>query len=205
MSKHAKIFKKNDLMIVQKAIEEHVRPENRLRMRLMVSLSAYAGLRACEIASLTLDMAGISFEDAQVVISDYLELTRHATKGKVRGRKIRLHPDLKKEILDYYQNSRKPKNSQIKELIVSNNGNPFSNNMVTVYLFNLYKKGGLDGYSSHSGRRSFITKMARELAKTGGSLRDIQQLAGHSSLITTQKYIEGDEESKIKMVEALKY
>ena len=32
------------------------------------------------------------------------------------------------------------------------------------------------------------------------SLRDVQQLAGHSSLATTQRYIEGDTEAKRKLV-----
>jgi integrase len=34
----------------------------------------------------------------------------------------------------------------------------------------------------------------------GGSLRDVQQLVGHASLATTQKYIEGDTEAKRKLV-----
>jgi len=33
---------------------------------------------------------------------------------------------------------------------------------------------------------------ARSLAKVGGSLRDVQELAGHRSLTTTEAYIEGD-------------
>jgi len=50
---------------------------------------------------------------------------------------------------------------------------------------------GLNGCSSHSGRRTFITNAAKKISSVGGSLRDVQMLAGHSSLAVTQRYIEG--------------
>jgi integrase len=40
------------------------------------------------------------------------------------------------------------------------------------------------------GASSFITMTARKISEAGGSLRDIQELAGHSSLATTQRYIQ---------------
>jgi integrase len=59
---------------------------------------------------------------------------------------------------------------------------------------------GMQGCSSHRGRRTFITRAARKISEAGGSLRDIQQLAGHASLQTTARYIEGDAEAKRKVV-----
>ena len=64
-----------------------------------------------------------------------------------------------------------------------------------------YDDIGLLGCSSHSGRRTFITNAARKISTVGGSLRDVQMLAGHSSLAVTQRYIEGDSEARRKIVE----
>jgi integrase/recombinase XerD len=64
-----------------------------------------------------------------------------------------------------------------------------------------YRDLGLVGCSSHSGRRTFITNAARKISTVGGSLRDVQHLAGHSSLQTTQRYIEGDSEARKRVVD----
>jgi len=41
------------------------------------------------------------------------------------------------------------------------------------------------------------------LSEVGGSVRDVQQLAGHASLQTTQRYIEGDTDAKRKLVQLI--
>lgn len=66
-----------------------------------------------------------------------------------------------------------------------------------------YHHLGLIGCSSHSGRRTFITATARLLATTGGSLRDVQELAGHRSLTTTERYIQGDRAAQRKLIAQL--
>ncbi len=71
---------------------------------------------------------------------------------------------------------------------------------VTVWFHKLYGGLGLVGCSSHSGRRTFITRAARKIVEAGGSLRDVQQLAGHASLATTERYIEGDADAKRRVV-----
>ena len=55
----------------------------------------------------------------------------------------------------------------------------------------------------HSGRRTFITNAAKKISSVGGSLRDVQMLAGHSSLAVTQRYIEGDGEARVKVVDII--
>ena len=59
---------------------------------------------------------------------------------------------------------------------------------------------GVAGCSSHSGRRTFITRAARFVHKAGGSLRDVQLLAGHQSIVTTQRYIDGDTDAQRRLV-----
>jgi integrase len=66
-----------------------------------------------------------------------------------------------------------------------------------------YHDLGLLGCSSHSGRRTFITNAARQISTVGGSIRDVQMLAGHSSLAVTQRYIEGDSEARKKIVDLI--
>jgi integrase len=65
-----------------------------------------------------------------------------------------------------------------------------------IWFLTLYRDLGFKGASSHSGRRTFITMAAKRCIEGGGSLRDVQQLTGHSSLATTQRYIEGDSDAK---------
>jgi integrase len=64
-----------------------------------------------------------------------------------------------------------------------------------------YQQLGFKGCSSHSGRRTFITNAARKISGVGGSMRDVQALARHSSLAMTQRYIEIDSEAQRKVVD----
>ena len=64
-----------------------------------------------------------------------------------------------------------------------------------------YGSLGMDACSS--GRRTFVTKAARKIVEAGGSLRDVQQLAGHRSLQTTQGYIDENPQAKRRVVEMI--
>jgi integrase/recombinase XerD len=71
---------------------------------------------------------------------------------------------------------------------------------VTVGFHRLYTSLAMIGCSSHAGRRTFTTRAARKISEVGGSLRDVQQLAGHANLGTTARYIESDNEAQRKVV-----
>ena len=62
---------------------------------------------------------------------------------------------------------------------------------------------GIEGCSSHSGRRTFITTAARRAHRAGCSLRDVQLLAGHRSIETTQGYIDGDTDGQRRLISLL--
>ena len=76
-------------------------------------------------------------------------------------------------------------------------------NSVVNWFHDIYHQLGLNGCSSHSGRRTFITRTARAVGKAGGSLRDVQELAGHRALTTTERYIEGDRDAQRKLIAML--
>ena len=67
----------------------------------------------------------------------------------------------------------------------------------------IVRRCNLANATSHSGRRTFITETSKKISLVGGSLRDVQMMVGHSSLQTTQRYIESDSESQRKVVDLL--
>jgi integrase len=66
-----------------------------------------------------------------------------------------------------------------------------------------YEILGFSGCSSHSGRRTSITNAARKISTVDGSLRDVQILAGHSNLRTTQRYIEPNASAQTKVIQLI--
>jgi integrase len=163
---------------------------NPLRNRLIVLLSVKAGLRAGEIASLTWDMV----LDGGGCISTVIELRNSAAK-KSSGRLIPIHPDLAAGLIGW-----RLVESRSGYVIRSQRGGPMTPLSIVIWFNRPFKHIGITGCSSHSGRRTFITRAARLVHKTGGSLRDVQLLAGHRSIQTTQRYIDGDTDAQRKLV-----
>jgi integrase len=85
-------------------------------------------------------------------------------------------------------------------VVASERGGPMTPLSIVVWFNRAFKNIGLKGCSSHSGRRTFVTRAARIVHKAGGSLRDVQLLAGHRSIQTTQRYIDGDSDAQRKLV-----
>jgi integrase len=161
-----------------------------LRNCVIVLLSAKAGLRAGEIASLSWDMVvGPTGQIGYVI-----ELRDTAAK-KGSGRMIPMHPDLRCAL-----ESLRRVAGQSEYVATSERGHAMTPSSIVVWFNRAFKKIGLRGCSSHSGRRTFVTRTARMVHKAGGSLRDVQLLAGHRSILTTQRYIDGDSDAQRKLV-----
>ena len=96
-----------------------------------------------------------------------------------------------KSIKDYIQERQEEDGITFSEnapLFRSQKMSAFSPNAMVRVLGDIYRNAGFNDASSHSGRRSLITR----LAYAGIDLNSIRQIAGHSSISTTQRYIEND-------------
>ncbi len=162
------------------------------RSRVMVLLSFKAGLRACEIAGLSWSM--VLRPNGQIAPSINVAGTI-AKNG--RGRRIPINPELR---IALNRLSSQADCSIDGPVIRSQRGVHMTAKGVVNWFTAVYRELGLEGCSSHSGRRTFITTTARLLPKVGGSLRDIQELAGHRSLSTTEAYIAGDRDVQRRLV-----
>jgi integrase/recombinase XerD len=149
------------------------------RNRLAVMLSHLVGLRVGEIAHLTVG----DVYDAEGHARNQIHLKKSYTKGN-QARVVYVGQRLNKELERFGTTIEIL--SPDRALIRSQKGGAFSANTLCQLFGELYRKAGLDGASSHSGRRSFITKMAH----AGVSPKVIMTLAGHKHLGTTQRYIE---------------
>jgi integrase len=132
--------------------------------------------------------------DASGQVSGLIELADTAAK-KRSGRSIPVHPDLMVALATWRQVA--PPSEYV---IASERGGRMRPLSIVVWFNRAFKNIGLKGCSSHSGRRTFVTRAARVVHKAGGSLRDVQLLAGHRSIQTTQRYIDGDTDAQRKLV-----
>jgi integrase/recombinase XerD len=191
LGKQAKIISDKQVRAVLAELDTRRYP---LRDRVIFMLSLKAGMRAKEIASVTWGMV----TDAGGEIADVIALQNRAAKGK-SGRVIPMHPDLKAALMALHQ-ERGDNVRPDRPVIHSERDRGLSPGAVAVWFHRLYASLGMIGCSSHSGRRTFITRAARKISEVGGSLRDVQQLAGHSSLGITARYIEGNGDAQRKVV-----
>jgi integrase len=188
LTKQAKVLSRKELQRLLDRVTHGRHPE---RDRVMILLSFRAGLRSKEIAGLTWSM----ITDASGTLGDTIALPNRASKGRNGGRAIPLHDELR-DALAALMAARPDKVRADRPVIYSERADGYSANAVAVWFFEKYREIGIEGASSHSGRRTFITALAKKIIEAGGSLRDVQQLAGHASLSMTAGYIEGDSQAK---------
>ncbi len=134
------------------------------------------------------------------VIGDILKLENCAAK-KLSGRLIPIKDEIKKYLSLYYSEF-----NCIDEddyIIRSQQSGRLKPQAIINWFRKVYKNIYMSGCSSHSGRRYFVTMAARKIFEAGGSLKDVQELAGHKSISTTQLYIATNSEAQIKLIKLI--
>ena len=170
-----------------------------LRNQVIFLLSTKAGLRAKEIAGLKWSMV----VDATGQVGNSINLTNSVSKGKIGGRSIPINRDLKQHLMQLFDQVSKHQRFDVHTAcVITTERSGFTSPQSVVNQFaKWYSDLGFVGCSSHSGRRTFITNAARRISNVGGSVRDVQMMAGHSNLNTTQRYIEADAECQRRVVD----
>lgn len=194
LSKQAKTLTKTQIDTVSAYLRTR---RHGLRDQTIFLLSVRAGLRAKEIANLRWSM----ITDADSNVSDAIHLTDAASKGR-SGRIVPLNTQLRANLIELADAARTidANDYQTAYVIITERSQRTTPQVIVNMFHRWYRDIGLVGCSSHSGRRSFITNAAKKISTVGGSLRDVQMLAGHASLAVTQRYIDGDSEAQHKIV-----
>jgi integrase/recombinase XerD len=151
------------------------------RNRLAFVLSIYGGMRVGEIAALRIKDAANQYGEARREI----KLASDQTKG-CRGRIVVLSSRTRKEIESYLKLNRCSQPDW--PLVRSQRARSFSSLTLSMLFKEIYELAGIRT-SSHSGRRTFATR----LNARGVGMRTIQKLMGHRNIATTALYCEVSE------------
>ena len=175
---------------LRKVLDHLARKPHPARNRLMMLMTHWSGMRVGEIAALCI--GDVRHPEGTVKAEIRLDATQ--TKGK-HARTVFVNERLRKEITSYLKTI--VTSDPSKPLFKTQKRSAFSANTLCQTLNGIYRRAGLDGATSHSGRRSFITT----LASKGIGVRVLASLAGHKSIATTQAYIDVNDAMKRAAVE----
>ncbi|MGV0962321.1 MAG: tyrosine-type recombinase/integrase [Polynucleobacter sp.] len=189
MAKQAKTLTQVE---IRRVLDYIATRKHSIRNRALLMTTYLSGMRVAELASLRYK----DVVDADGNIRNEIRLSAEQTKGN-EARVVFVSEKLRKE-LERYTQIYKPKDSSLKFFYSQKaESDGFTANTLTQFFHYLYKQSGIDGASSHSGRRTFITNLANK----GISVRVLASLAGHKNISTTQCYIDVNDEMKRKAIE----
>ena len=189
MAKQAKVLNNTE---VRKVLDYVATRKHASRNRALVMMMFNTGMRVSEVASLRIR----DVMDTDSNIKNEIRLLAENTKTN-EARTVFINEKLRRELQQY------------AKLLVNTNPNckffysqkrdsdGFTANTLTQHFHYLYKRVGLDGASSHSSRRTFITTLANK----GISVRVIMGLSGHKALSSVQCYIDCNSELMRNAVE----
>lgn len=195
----AKVLTEKEIKKVVKLIDSK---RHSSRNRCMFLMTHMSGARISEVASLRI--CDVLAKDGSIKSEVYLSAQQ--TKGS-KGRTLYLSDKLRDEISLYLKTRFKLKDllpvtmtDTVRALFANQKDchRGFSASTACQMFHYWYKEAKIEGASSHSGRRGFITNLANK----GVHVRILQELAGHSSIAVTQKYIDVNHD-KLKMAVAM--
>jgi integrase/recombinase XerD len=161
-----------------------------MRNRVMFLTGLWSGMRVGELASLTVG----DVRNADMTIKAEIRLTAQQTKGR-HPRTVFLPQKLRVELAHYM--SLRGAVPAVNPLFVTAGRKRFSANVMAQHFHYLFKRAGIEGASSHSLRRSFLTTLAAK----GISVRVLADLAGHRNLQVTMRYLDASDDMKRNAVE----
>ena len=138
---------------------------------------------------------GITVKDIQ---AGYITLRKSVTKGKKRTRMIPINDSLQ-ELLEAYLREYKPKSFLFPSNYNAKTYQHMTRAAADLILKNACQRVGLVGVSTHSFRRTALTRMHN----AGVPLRVIQEISGHSSLETLQRYLEVTDQQIVDAVKVI--
>ena len=195
----AKVLTEKEIKKVIKVIESK---RHASRNRCMFMMTHMSGARISEVASLRI--CDVLASDGSIKSEIYL--SSQQTKGS-KGRTLYLSDKLRDEINLYLKTRFKLKDllpvtmtDTVRALFTNQKDcqRGFSASTACQMFHYWYKEAKIEGASSHSGRRGFITNLANK----GVHVRILQELAGHSSIAVTQKYIDVNQD-KLRIAVAM--
>jgi integrase/recombinase XerD len=168
----------------KRVVRHQITAKHGLRNVALLHISFYLGLRAKEMASLKI----CDVVDSAGALKEELAITREMTKGNQRRVVYLTNPKVRKVLHEYIEHRKNVERTYFFDapLFRSQISGKFSPNTMQMLFSQMYKEVGIDGASSHSGRRSFATKLLEQ----GVNIKSVQTLLGHSNIITTSIYVE---------------
>ncbi|NCV56696.1 MAG: site-specific integrase [Betaproteobacteria bacterium] len=150
------------------------------RNRAMMLLTHWAGLRIGEVAALRwMDVVTHSGQ-----IKDEIRLLSRMTKNQT-ARTVYVSHRLKEELKRYTQDAQCIAREYPFFASQKSPLRGFSANSLAQTFAQIYRGAGIEGASSHSGRRTFLTSLANK----GTAIHILKTLAGHQSISTTATYL----------------
>lgn len=179
--------------VLTKTLKAQTHTRNAARDQAVLALSHFLGLRAKELASLTI---GDVFDPGPGKLREVVRLLGSMTKGG-KFREVFLVNEQARAYLLTYLQTRSLRHMDAP-LFLSERGGHFSANSMQRMVAICYRRAGVRA-SSHSGRRSFATN----LIERGADIYSVKELLGHASIVTTQAYFSSNPERLKKFAQLL--